>query len=86
MLRIPGQLGKDLCDRELGVTRHDLLRVGATALKTSSASRLRLTRFSAARRASETSHAHLQLVNSASSLVFAFYRSSSRARGQGLSS
>jgi len=37
---------------------HDLLRVGPTALKTGSA-RLRLTRFSVTRRASETSRAHL---------------------------
>jgi uncharacterized protein (DUF1501 family) len=28
MFRIPGQLGKDLCDRSLGFTRRDLLRVG----------------------------------------------------------
>jgi hypothetical protein len=32
MLRIPGQLGKDLCDRGLGVTRRDLLRVGGSAM------------------------------------------------------
>ena len=47
-------------DRNRLRTVSDLLRVGATALKTSSASRLRLTRFSAARRASETSNAHVQ--------------------------
>jgi hypothetical protein len=32
MLRIPGQLGKDVCDRGLGPTRRDLLRVGGSAL------------------------------------------------------
>jgi hypothetical protein len=32
MLRIPGQLGKDLCDRGLGMTRRDLLRVGGSSL------------------------------------------------------
>jgi Protein of unknown function (DUF1501) len=32
MLCIPGQPGKDLCDRELGVTRRDILRVGGSAL------------------------------------------------------
>ena len=31
MLVIPGQRGKDLCDRNLGVTRRDLLRVGGSA-------------------------------------------------------
>lgn len=31
MLCIPGQPGKDLCDRNLGVTRRDLLRVGGSA-------------------------------------------------------
>jgi hypothetical protein len=31
ILCIPGQPGKDLCDRELGVTRRDLLRVGGSA-------------------------------------------------------
>jgi len=51
---------------------YDLLAVGHTALKTVSESRLRLTRFSAAPEgASGASHAHLQLVNSASSTVFA---------------
>ena len=30
MLIIPGQPGKDLCDRNLGVTRRDLLRVGGS--------------------------------------------------------
>jgi hypothetical protein len=29
---IPGQPGKDLCDRQLGVTRRDLLRVGGSGL------------------------------------------------------
>ncbi len=32
MIRIPGQPGRDLCDRHLGVTRRDVLRVGATGL------------------------------------------------------
>jgi hypothetical protein len=32
MLRIPGQLGNDLCDRGLGWTRRDLLRVGGSSL------------------------------------------------------
>jgi hypothetical protein len=32
MLIIPGQPGKDLCDRNLGVTRRDLLRVGGSGL------------------------------------------------------
>jgi hypothetical protein len=32
MLVIPGQLGKDLCDRHLGVSRRDLLRVGGSAM------------------------------------------------------
>ena len=31
MLCIPGQAGKDLCDRHLGVTRRDILRVGGSA-------------------------------------------------------
>ena len=31
MLRIPGQLGKDVCDPGLGLTRRDLLRVGGSA-------------------------------------------------------
>src|SRR5436309_14840084 len=31
MLCIPGQPGKDLCDRHLGVTRRDILRVGGSA-------------------------------------------------------
>lgn len=31
MLIIPGQAGKDLCDRGLGITRRDLLRVGGSA-------------------------------------------------------
>src|SRR6478752_8066298 len=31
MLCIPGQAGKDLCDRNLGVTRRDILRVGGSA-------------------------------------------------------
>jgi hypothetical protein len=32
MLIVPGQSGKDLCDRQLGVTRRDLLRVGGSGL------------------------------------------------------
>ncbi len=32
MLIVPGQPGKDLCDRSLGVTRRDLLRVGGSGL------------------------------------------------------
>lgn len=32
MLYLPGQLGKDLCDSELGVTRRDIVRVGASGL------------------------------------------------------
>jgi hypothetical protein len=32
MLVIPGQPGKDLCDRHLGVTRRDVLRVGGSSL------------------------------------------------------
>ena len=32
MLRVPGQAGKDVCDRGLGVTRRDILRVGGSAM------------------------------------------------------
>src|SRR6187200_3258663 len=32
MLCIPGQPGKDLCDKNLGVTRRDILRVGGSGL------------------------------------------------------
>ena len=32
MIVIPGQKGKDLCDRHLGVTRRDLLRVGGSGM------------------------------------------------------
>ncbi len=32
MIAIPGQPGKDLCDRGLGVTRRDILRVGGSGL------------------------------------------------------
>src|SRR5213083_1143402 len=32
MLVIPGQPGKDLCDKALGVTRRDILRVGGSAV------------------------------------------------------
>jgi uncharacterized protein (DUF1501 family) len=32
MIIVPGLAGKDLCDRELGVTRRDLLRVGGSGM------------------------------------------------------
>ncbi len=32
MLRIPGQLGKDVCDSGIGLTRRDVLRVGGSAM------------------------------------------------------
>ncbi|MEX2140083.1 MAG: DUF1501 domain-containing protein [Pirellulales bacterium] len=32
MLIIPGQAGKDLCDRHLGITRRELLRVGGSSM------------------------------------------------------
>ncbi len=32
MIIVPGQAGKDLCDRSLGVTRRDLLRIGGSGL------------------------------------------------------
>jgi hypothetical protein len=32
MLIIPGQAGKDLCDRHLGITRRELLRVGGSSI------------------------------------------------------
>ena len=32
MIRIPGALGKDLCDNSLGLTRRDILRVGASGM------------------------------------------------------
>jgi hypothetical protein len=32
MLRISGQPGKDLCDKHLGVTRRDVLRIGGTGI------------------------------------------------------
>jgi uncharacterized protein (DUF1501 family) len=32
MIIVPGQPGKDLCDKQLGVTRRDLLRVGGSGL------------------------------------------------------
>jgi uncharacterized protein (DUF1501 family) len=32
MLVVPGQPGKDLCDKHLGVTRRDLLRIGGSAM------------------------------------------------------
>lgn len=45
----------------LGTLGYKTTCVGNTALKTASASRLWLTRFIAARRTNEVSHAHLQL-------------------------
>jgi hypothetical protein len=32
MIRIPGEPGKDLCDKHLGVTRRDILRIGGSGL------------------------------------------------------
>ena len=32
MLVIPGQVGKDLCDGQLGVSRRDLMRVGGAGM------------------------------------------------------
>ena len=32
MFRIPGQLGKDVCDKNLGFTRRDVLRVGGSGM------------------------------------------------------
>jgi hypothetical protein len=32
MFRIPGSSGKDLCDRHLGLSRRDVLRVGGGGL------------------------------------------------------
>ena len=32
MFVIPGQPGKDVCDREVGVSRRDLLRVGGAGM------------------------------------------------------
>ncbi len=32
MLRVPGQAGKDVCDRGLGISRRDILRVGGSAM------------------------------------------------------
>jgi hypothetical protein len=32
IIRVPGQPGKDLCDRHLGVTRRDILRVGGSSV------------------------------------------------------
>jgi hypothetical protein len=32
MLFVPGRLGKDVCDSQLGLTRRDIVRVGATSL------------------------------------------------------
>ena len=32
MFRIPGTPGKDLCDKTLGTTRRDVLRIGGSAM------------------------------------------------------
>ena len=32
IIRVPGQLGKDLCDSHLGVSRRDILRVGGSGI------------------------------------------------------
>ena len=32
MLVIPGQPGKDVCDRNVGITRRDLMRIGGSAM------------------------------------------------------
>ena len=32
MFRLPGQLGKDLCDTHLGSTRRDFLRIGGAGM------------------------------------------------------
>ena len=49
MLVIPGQSGKDVCDRHLGMTRRDLLRVGGSGmLGLSLGSMLQLQKASAA--------------------------------------
>ncbi len=32
MIRIPGEPGKDLCDKHLGITRRDILRIGGSGL------------------------------------------------------
>ena len=32
MIPVSGQPGKDLCDKNLGVTRRDILRVGGSAM------------------------------------------------------
>ena len=32
MIRLPGQLGKDLCDKQLGLTRRDVLRIGGSGM------------------------------------------------------
>ncbi|HIL68682.1 MAG TPA: DUF1501 domain-containing protein, partial [Verrucomicrobia bacterium] len=32
MIRVPGEIGKDLCDPQLGMTRRDLLRIGGSGL------------------------------------------------------
>jgi len=32
MIRVPGELGKDMCDRHLGMTRRDVLRVGGSGM------------------------------------------------------
>src|ERR1051325_8670238 len=32
MIRVPGQLGKDLCDSHLKLTRRDMLRIGGSGI------------------------------------------------------
>ncbi len=32
MINVPGRAGKDLCDKQLGITRRDILRVGGSGL------------------------------------------------------
>ena len=32
MIRVPGELGKDMCDSHLGMTRRDVLRVGGSGM------------------------------------------------------
>ncbi len=49
MIIVPGQPGKDLCDRHLGISRRDILRVGGSSLLgLSLGSMLQLQRASAA--------------------------------------
>ena len=32
MIRVPGELGKDMCDSHLGITRRDVLRIGGSGM------------------------------------------------------